>query len=177
MYSMKLFLPDTHGIIHKNEPFWLLRSLDFPSFFFQTSKYKAFHSFPKQCNLLPRQMQKLYKNGCPQNGKPILLSSTKIIPVEKCFYKQFPTGIFLLIKIINLHCSTYILQCSSCLFLSNFCTFFQDIIYIRNTLLPHFTSLTDRCQFFLKYVIQEFLLYIMCQVSWQLGWYQQSVRY
>lgn len=36
MYSMKLFLPDTHGIIHKNEPFWLLHSLDFPSFFFQT---------------------------------------------------------------------------------------------------------------------------------------------
>ena len=64
-------------------------------------------------------------------------------------------------KIINLHCMADILHSFGSCFSRFLAALFQDLIYLRYPLLPGLSALSDRCQFSLYYIVQEFLhLYI-----------------
>ena len=69
-------------------------------------------------------------------------------------------------EVVDAHGVTNIVQCFGGGFSGGGAAFFQDVVYVRQVFLPHFTAVTDRLKFGLNNVIQEFLLYIMCQVSW-----------
>ena len=85
MYSMKLFLPDTHGIIHKNEPFWLLHSLDFPSFFFQTIQVERTWDLVRDSG--QRKLTYSSQNHCTSTlrsgRRKTIVSQTMCAPAER----------------------------------------------------------------------------------------------
>ena len=81
------------------------------------------------------------------------LLSLLLLAVTFCLFRDQ----FLILKIVDLHCALYICKslCGNC-----FCSpaaFFQNTIYLRDILLPFFSALTDRFQFFLQNIVQEFL--------------------
>ena len=43
--------------------------------------------------------------------------------------------------------------------------FFQDVVYVRQVFLPHFTAVTDRLEFGLDNVVQEFLYFYVSQAT------------
>lgn len=60
-------------------------------------------------------------------------------------------------KVVNTHCMTHISQCLCSYSLCLSAALPKDIINIRQTFLPHLTTLTDRCQLRLHHVVQELL--------------------
>ena len=71
----------------------------------------------------------------------------------------------IIVKVVDLHSRTYIMKCLSSFCLSNFTSFFEDIIYIIEMLFPMFTSFADWRKLCLEYFVQEFLNFNITQTA------------
>ena len=68
-------------------------------------------------------------------------------------------------EVVDAHGVTNIVQCFGGGFSGCGAAFFQDVVYVRQVFLPHFTAVTDRLKFGLNNVIQEFLYFYIAQAT------------
>ena len=68
-------------------------------------------------------------------------------------------------EVVDTHGVTNIVQCFGGGFSGGGAAFFQDVVYVRQVFLPHFTAVTDRLKFGLNNVIQEFLYFYIAQAT------------
>ena len=68
-------------------------------------------------------------------------------------------------EVVDAHGVTNIVQCFGGGFSGCGAALFQNVVYVRQVFLPHFTAVTDRFELGLNNVIQEFLYFYVAQAT------------